>query len=326
MDVGPRLPEPERRRRLVRLSTLEAPLDAPLDAGEPDPSDPGDPRDPGRLRRALAAGELRLYFQPVVALATGTAMGFEALLRWEHPGRGLLLPEDFLPTGPSPDGSPVAADDAVLALIGEQVLARALAVVAEIRPAPRDRSGGDQGRLAVTVNLGGEQLARPGLADTVLDLLTRNRLPGAALTLEVTASTALGDFDVAATELGRLRAAGVGMCLGDYGSGWSGLGRLLELPFSSLKLDRTLTGQLGRDPRIGAVVTSTAALAADLGLDLVVEGVETEEQRRTLLEAGYTRAQGWLFGHAVPADELPGVLAAPRTAGRHRWHPSQGRR
>lgn len=276
-----------------------------------------------RLRRALAAGELRVFFQPVVTLAGGVVVGFEALLRWDHPGRGLLLPGEFLPAA---DSAAVLGQGEVMAVLAGPVLAGALAVLSELRRFPRSAGGVDPAGLTVTVNLAAGQLAGPGLADLVLALLARHRLPGSALTLEVTDTVALTAFAVAAVELGRLRAAGVGVCLGDYGTGWSGLARLLELPFDSLKLDRTLTGALGSDPRIGAVTTSTAALAADLGLDLVVEGVETEEQRRILLAAGYIRGQGWLFGPAVPADQLPALLAAPPQGHRRRWHPSQGPR
>lgn len=285
-------------------------------AAGPIASHVADHRGVHRLRRALGDGELHVHFQPVVALATSTVVGFEALLRWQRPGRGLLAPADFL--------ADVEAAG-LMAPVGRCVLDSAVAVIAELRGSRRARPDADTAALTVAVNIGSDQLAEPGLADAVLSLLAARVLPGRALVLEVPETTVISDFDVAATELGRLRAAGVGICLDDYGTGRSGLHRLLELPFSSLKLDHTLTGQLGSDPRIGAVVASTAALAADLGLALVVEGVETPEQHRILLASGYTHGQGWLFGHAVPPEQLPALLAArPHTRGR--WHPSQGLR
>ncbi len=285
-----------------------------------------DDRSSRRLRRALGDGELHVHFQPVVALATSTVVGFEALLRWQRPGRGLLAPADFL--------ADVQAAG-LMAPVGRCVLEAAVAVIAELRGSRRarpdsdttasDTTASDTASLTIAVNIGSDQLAVPGLADAVLSLLAARVLPGRALVLEIPETTVITDFDVAATELGRLRAAGVGICLDDYGTGRSGLHRLLELPFSSLKLDHTLTGQLGSDPRIGAVVTSTAALADDLGLALVVEGVETPEQHRILLASGYTHGQGWLFGHAVPPEQLPALLAG-RPPAHGRWHPSQGLR
>ncbi len=295
-------------------------------AAGPITSHVADDRGVDRLRRALGDGELHVHFQPVVALATSTVVGFEALLRWQRPGRGLLAPADFLPD---------VQAAGLMAPVGRCVLEAAVAVIAELRGSrsarpdsdttASDTAASDTDSLTVAVNIGSDQLAVPGLADAVLPLLAARALPGRALVLEVPETTVISDFDVAAIELGRLRAAGVGICLDDYGTGRSGLHRLLELPFSSLKLDHTLTGQLGSDPRIGAVVASTAALAADLGLALVVEGVETPEQHRILLASGYTHGQGWLFGHAVPPEQLPALLAA-RPHARGRWHPSQGLR
>lgn len=329
MDIGSDPPASNRLDRLAVLGVLRAGAEqvevtvAPVRAEATTVDGPAPWAAGARLRGALAEGQLRVFFQPVVTLADGVVVGFEALLRWDHPDRGLLLPDEFLPAG---DPSALPGRREVMAVLAGPVLAGALAVLGELRRGPRFPGGLNPGELAVTVNLSAAQLSGPGLAGLVLELLAQHRLPGSALTLEVTEAVALTAFTVAAAELGRLRAAGVGVCLGDYGTGWSGLARLLELPFDSLKLDRTLTGYLGSDPRIGAVVTSTAALAADLGLRLVVEGVETEEQRRILLAAGYTRGQGWLFGAAVPAEQLPALLAALPPGHRRRWHPSQGPR
>ncbi len=255
-----------------------------------------------------------MQFQPVVALSTAAVVGFEALLRWEHPDRGLLLPTDFL----------AAVHPAGLAReIGEAVLAAAVGVLAELRRVPGARPEVDPSALTVAVNVGSDQFRGPGLAAYVLGLLTAHDLPGSAVTVEVTETTMIADMAVAATELGRLRTAGVGVCLDDYGSGTSGLHRLLQLPFSSLKLDHRLTGGLGADPRVGAVAASTAALAADLGLHLTAGGVETVEQYRLLLAAGYTHAQGWRFGRPVPPEQVPALLTVPRVPPRG-WHPSQG--
>lgn len=257
-----------------------------------------------RLRQALDDAELVPHYQPVVDLATGAVLGFEALLRWEHPRLGLLPPADFLPA---------IEASGLIRPVGRHVLATAIAVLANLRRSPTAAVPGRAG-LTMAVNVSGEQLRRPGLADFALATLAEHGLPGSALIVEVVESTRIADFEVAAHEMGRLRAAGVGISLDDYGSGWSGLQRLLQLPFTAIKLDHTLTRSLGDDPRIGALVSSTVALAADLGLDLIVEGVETRGQQRVLLDSGCTRAQGWLFGRAVPADRLPAVLAAAAVA------------
>ena len=202
-------------------------------------------------------------------------------------------------------------------------MAAAVAVLAEVRRVPGARPEVDAPALTVAVNVGSDQLRTPGLADGVLGLLAVHGLPGSAVTVEVTETTVLPDPAVAAEELGRLRTAGVGVCLDDYGSGASGLHRLLQLPFNALKLDHRLTGALGVDPRLGAVAASTAALAADLGLALAAGGVETAAQHRLLLAAGYTRAQGWRFGRPVPPEQLPALLSTSRGP-RPGWHPSQG--
>jgi len=244
-------------RRLSALGIVGGPVSA-----EPD----GGPATGGAQvewsRRALADGEFRVQFQPVVALSTAAVVGFEALLRWEHPDRGLLRPVDFL-----------AAHPAGLATeVGEAVLAAAVGVLAELRRVRGARPEVDPPALTVAVNVGSDQFRGPGLAACLLGLLAAHHLPGSAVTVEVTETTVIADMAVAATELGRLRTAGVGVCLDDYGSGTSGLHRLLQLPFSSLKLDHRLTGGLGADPRVGAVAASTAALAADLGLHLTAGG------------------------------------------------------
>jgi len=298
-----------RTRRLSALGVLRGPVSAEPDGG---PAAADAPLE--WSRRALAGGEFRVCFQPVVTLSTAAVVGLEALLRWEHPDRGLLLPGDFLP---------LAHPTGLATEVGEAVLAAAVGVLAELRQVRGARPGVDPSALTVAVNVGSDQFRGAGLADWLLGLLTAHHLPGPAVTVEVTETTVIADLAVAATELGRLRTAGVGVCLDDYGSGTSGLHRLLQLPFSSLKLDHRLTAGLGADPRVGAVAASTAALAADLGLHLTAGGVETAEQYRLLLAAGYTHAQGWRFGHPVPPEQVPALLTTPRAPGPG-WHPSQG--
>lgn len=258
-------------------------------------SSPGPLPDTRRLRRALDDGELVPHYQPVVSLRTGEVTGFEALIRWEHPELGLLSPATFLPA---------IEMSGLMRPVGRRVLQTALSTLAGLRHAEPEGTGR---ALVMSVNVSGEQLRAPGLASFVLDALCRLGLPESALVLEITESGVLGDYDVAAAELGRLREHGVGIALDDYGTGWSGLDRLLQLPFSSLKLDHTLTARLGGDTRVVPVIGSTLDLAARLGIT-VVEGVESAEQAATLRALGCDLAQGWLFGRPTGADQLASVL------------------
>lgn len=269
---------------------------------------PGPLPDTRRLRRALDAGELVPHYQPVVSLVTGEVTGFEALIRWEHPEHGLLPPAEFLPA---------IETSGLMRPVGRRILQTVLSTLADLRHGDR-RDGSSS--LVMSVNVSGEQLRSPGLASFVLDALARHDLPESALVLEITESELLSDYDVAAAELGRLGERGVGIGLDDYGTGWSGLDRLLQLPFTAMKLDHTLTARLGGDTRVVPVIRSTLDLAASLGLTVVVEGVETTEQATTLRALGCDLAQGWLFGRPVPVEGLPSVLD-PRAPARRRPAP-----
>lgn len=250
-------------------------------------------RDPVRLRRALDDGELVPHYQPIVDLASGRVCGLEALLRWEHPEIGLVGPSAFLPA---------VEAGALVVPVGRAALNAALAQLAELR---RHGIGLVSG---VAVNVASGQLARPGLAWDVLRALERHGVAGHELALEITEATALPDPQLASAELGELVQAGVRVVVDDFGVGWSNLSRVLELPVSAVKLDRTLVGAVVRDRRAAAMVTSTVRLAADLDLHVIAEGVETDDVRRYLLDAGCGSAQGWLFSPAVPGSTLPSLI------------------
>lgn len=257
-----------------------------------------DARLPGRLRQALDAGELRPHYQPVVEIHDGRVVGLEALLRWEHPRLGTLPPGAFMPG---------VEAGALVVPVGRAVLDAALAEVAALA-----RRGLHLERK-IGVNVAGGQLARPGLADDVLAALDRHGVAPQRLALELTETTELPDPRLARAELCRLDDAGVRVSLDDFGVGWSNLSRLLDLPVRGLKLDRSIAGAVVRDPKAARIVALAVRTAEEFGLDVIAEGVETEDVRQRLAGAGVRLAQGWLFGAAVPAASLPRLLGATAT-------------
>jgi EAL domain-containing protein (putative c-di-GMP-specific phosphodiesterase class I) len=263
-----------------------------------------DARRPESLRRALDDGQFVAHFQPLVDLRDGAVTGLEALVRWQHPTHGLLTPAAFLP------GLEVGT---LSAWTTRAVLTGSLELVADLRARGIALPDG------VAVNLSGQQFVQPGLARQVLDLLRSHGLPGSALTLEITETTEISDIALAREELLTVRAAGVRIAADDFGVGWSNLVRLLRLPVTGLKIDRELVTGLVGDPVREHMVSSAVALAGTMGLSVLAEGVETEAVRRRLLELGCHRGQGWLFGAALPAADLPARLR--RTGAGDAAHP-----
>ncbi|MBA2389772.1 MAG: EAL domain-containing protein [Geodermatophilaceae bacterium] len=257
--------------------------------------------DPARLRHAIERGELVPHFQPIVDIRTGRPFGLEALLRWEHPRLGVLLPEAFLPA---------IEASALVVPAGRVVLEAALAQLSSLRRQRVPLPGG------VCVNIAGGQLSRPGLARDVLAALARHGVPGHELALEITEATALADPDLAVAELSELAAADVHIVIDDFGVGWSNLARVLRLPVAAVKLDRSIVSAVLTDRQAAVMAASTVGLVADLGLDVVAEGIETDAVRRHLEATGYRWGQGWLWSAAVPAASVAGVLhrlAGPAT-------------
>ncbi len=249
--------------------------------------------DPRRLRQALDAGELTAFYQPIVDLADARAVGLEALLRWRHPERGLLAPARFLP----------AIESSGLILpVGRHVLREAARMIGDLTRAGADLPCG------VSVNVSVTQLAAPGLADLVVATLADEGLGPQSLSLELTESAALLDDETAVRELHALREAGVQLAIDDYGTGYSALMRLLELPITALKLDRRLTQRLPRDSRSLAVARSTVRMAHDLGLSVVAEGIERPEQHAVLAEMGCELGQGFWFATPIAPEAIGDAL------------------
>lgn len=249
---------------------------------------------PVRLREALDEGELVPYFQPIVDLGTGRPDGFEALLRWEHPTLGLVEPGRFLPA--------IEATGLMLP-VGRHVLAEALGSLSVLQ-----RGRPDLADLHMAVNASPVELVQREFASTVLDELAMHGLRPESLVIEITEAVAFIDAVGAVRQLTELREAGAQVALDDYGAGHSSLLRMLSLPLSVLKLDRALTAAVVGDLRARAVMRSTVAMAHDLGLVVVAEGVERIGQRDALRRLGCQLGQGWLFGRPVPADRMGDVV------------------
>ncbi|GAB3350913.1 putative bifunctional diguanylate cyclase/phosphodiesterase [Modestobacter lapidis] len=239
------------------------------------------------LRTALATGQLVLHHQPQVDVGTGRTLGVEALVRWEHPVRGLLGPVDFLP---------LAEVHGLMGAVTEEVLTQAVAQAAAWR-----RSGL---ALRVSVNLSASNLLDTGLPQRVAELLRRHDVPPSVLVLEVTESVLLSDPERSLAVVAALHELGTTVSIDDFGTGWSSLTYLRELPLGELKLDRSFTADLLTDPRTAAIVASTIALAHDLGLRVVAEGVEQEATLARLQLLGCDESQGYLHSRPLPAAEL----------------------
>jgi EAL domain-containing protein (putative c-di-GMP-specific phosphodiesterase class I) len=245
-----------------------------------------------QLRAGIARGELVLHYQPQLALQSDTVTGVEALVRWQHPERGLLQPDAFID---------LAESFGLMSPLTLDVLDRALA---------QGRSWADEGhRLSVAVNVSPSNLVDDAFPEHVTALLRSHGLPSTALVLEVTESLLMEDRVRAAAVLGRLRDLGVGISIDDYGTGYSSLAYLAELPVTELKLDRAFTGAMTESPRNSAIVTSTLQLAHALGLLLVAEGAEDQETVDALRRLGCDLVQGYHVSRPLPADQVVGWLA-----------------
>jgi predicted signal transduction protein with EAL and GGDEF domain len=241
------------------------------------------------LRRALDAAEFDLHFQPIVPLLPGGGAAVEALLRWRHPKLGLLAPQDFIQ---------VAIDSGVMLELGRRVLRAACGSIAKLRSRPGLED------LEVTINMSAPEILLPGTADAVrLELIAHN-LPPRALTLEITETAFICDLDRAAEAITEIRALGVQISLDDFGTCYSSLSWLRQLPIDKVKIDRSFVAGIGREPQDLAIVRSIVDLAKAFNRDVVAEGVERVEQLRILRELGVDHAQGFLFARPQPMEKI----------------------
>ncbi len=241
------------------------------------------------LHRALKRGELRLFYQPEVALPDGRTLGVEALIRWQHPDRGLLAPAAFLP---------VAEASGLIVPIGTWVISEACRQLAAWQSAHPALAS-----LGVWVNVSPRQLAQPGLVDVIRRALDRTGLDPTRLGLELTEAAFLDASSVGGT-LVALKGLGVRLALDDFGTGYSCINYLKALPIDVIKIDRSFVAGLGSDPRDEAIVTAIVGLARAFGLSTIAEGVETPDQLARIWTLGCDRAQGYYLGRPVPPEAI----------------------
>ena len=245
------------------------------------------------LREALRLAQFEVFYQPLMDLHTNQVSGFEALIRWNHPVRGLVPPNDFIP---------LAEEIGLILPMGEWVLRRAC----------HDAAGWPT-HARVAVNLSPAQFAKKSLVEDVADALADSGLPPARLELEITETVMLEDTEATLVVLHRLRRLGVSISMDDFGTGYSSLSYLRRFPFDKVKIDRSFiqglgdVGEAGRDSE--AIVGAVTELCRSMGMATVAEGVETVEQLDSLRRGHCSQVQGYLFSRPRPADEVPGILA-----------------
>jgi diguanylate cyclase (GGDEF)-like protein len=246
------------------------------------------------LRQAIENKEFCVYYQPIVSLQTGRLAGLEALVRWNHPRRGLVSPADFIP---------VAEETGLIVPIGQWVLNEACAQVRQWQlDSPSHRS------LSLSVNLSARQVAQPDLLDRIKEALTNSKLNPHCLKLEITESVVMDNAEAAALMFKQLRSLGVQLSIDDFGTGYSSLSYLHRFPLNYLKIDRSFVMRLTTD-NDNAIVRTISTLARNLGMEVIAEGIETEEQYQQLKMLGCEYGQGFLFSRPVNNEVVQHLLA-----------------
>jgi diguanylate cyclase (GGDEF)-like protein len=241
------------------------------------------------LRKAIANGEFELYYQPLVNLENDQISSFEALIRWNHPERGVILPDQFIP---------LAEETALIVPIGEWVLRRACQEAATW-----------PGEVRVAVNLSPVQFRAPGVVETVVSALARSGLRSERLQVEITESVMLLNTESTLNTLHRLRALGVRISMDDFGTGYSSLSYLRSFPFDKIKIDRSFVHGLESNKESRAIIRAVIRLGLSLGMSTTVEGIETQEELDHMKREGCTEGQGFYFSKPCPAAEVRALLA-----------------
>jgi len=236
------------------------------------------------VRHAIQNDEMELYYQPIVEARTGRIAGTEALIRWRHPTKGIIAPDQFIP---------LAEETGLITQLGEWVLHTAC-VEAAAWP----------GDIKVAVNLSPVQFRKSNLADVVMYALAQSGLPPERLELEITETALIENAAECLPVLRQFKGLGIGIALDDFGTGYSSLSQLTMFPFDKIKIDKSFTRNMTKRSDCAAIIAAVMNLAHNLGIATTAEGVETEEQFRILQLAGVTTMQGYVFKRPGPAAEL----------------------
>lgn len=240
------------------------------------------------LRAAIDNEQIIVHLQPIVDLPTGAAIGVEALARWQHPERGLISPDDFIP---------LAETSGLIVELGASILRQACAAVGPLEAV--------LGRpLTLSVNASAVELEDSDYVERIEAVLHAARWPASQLVIEVTESLLGAESPSALAALARLRTLGVRVAIDDFGTGWSSLGRLARMPVDIIKVDKSFVSPLTTDDSAPHVLTAVCSLARALSLQLVAEGVETQQQAQLVQAAGCQRGQGYYFGRPQPPEGL----------------------
>jgi diguanylate cyclase (GGDEF)-like protein/PAS domain S-box-containing protein len=248
-----------------------------------------------QLHGAIDRGEISLHYQPKVSVAAGRVVGYEALLRWEHPTRGLLVPDDFIS---------VAEDSGLIVPIGRWVLTEAARQAAEW-------GQGSEPPPVMCVNLSARQFAQPDIVEMVAGVIEETGVNAESLCLEITESVVMEQSNGTVTTLDELKELGVQLAIDDFGTGYSSLGYLKRFRLDFLKIDRSFVDGLGRDPEQTAIVDAIVRLAQALSLGVIAEGVERAEQLEVLKRLGCDLVQGYLFAYPEPPERAGELLNRP---------------
>ncbi len=259
------------------------------------------------LRRALERREFRVYYQAITSISTGRISGFEALLRWQHPLRGLISPEEFIS---------IAEENGLIVPIGQWVLLQACNQMKQWHEVFGNRS------LAISVNFSNKQFIQPGLVGQIREVLEETGLEPDSLNLELTESLVMENAESSIALLQQLRELDVRVGIDDFGTGYSSLNYLHRFPIDVLKIDRSFVNQMGVDEENSEIVRTIIHLAHNLGADVIAEGVETQEQLEQLKSFGCEYAQGFYFSTPVDAQSAEGLLQQAVPWGPQGIHPA----
>jgi EAL domain-containing protein (putative c-di-GMP-specific phosphodiesterase class I) len=244
------------------------------------------------LRKALPAGEFELHYQPVVNLASNEISGFEALIRWNHPTKGMISPAAFIP---------LAEEIGFIVPMGEWVVRQACTTAAQWPD-----------NLHIAVNISAVQFRNPGLMQVIIGALAASGLHPSRLEIEITETVLLHNKEATLAVLHQLRELGIRIAMDDFGTGYSSLTYLQSFPFDKIKIDRSFVKDITENSGSLNIVRAVAALANGMGMTATAEGVETTEQLDKITAEGCTEMQGYLFSRPLPAHEIERLFIAPR--------------